>query len=181
MFSGWSTAHRYLQPPNDTALLYALEELGPDPMEPASMSTTASECIPPDKNPNGSHRGERVRRPTRKVIQAQLDAIPVAVDIPEPQTLQLPRVRLLLRPTHVQERNSFGLSRSHKGVPSSIPDQPNTGSYIPDYSHPEPPKATCTVEEIIHPYPNLSSFLLDHCQGHSTPTLSACSGLVFGH
>jgi hypothetical protein len=141
-----------------------LEELNPDNAQPTSTSNDTSECFPPDENPNGLRRGERVRRPTWKVVQAQLDAIPVTVDTPEQptETPQPPRVHLLLRPTHVQERNAFGLSRSYKGIPSSIPDQPNAQSYIPEYSHPKPRNKTRTIEEIIHPYPNLSSFLFDH-------------------
>ena len=34
--------------------------------------------------------------------------------------------------------------------------------YIPSYNHPTPPQESRTVEEIILPYPNLSTFLFDH-------------------
>ena len=47
-------------------------------------------------------------------------------------------------------------------MPSSIPDNPDALSYIPEYSHPERHKEPRTIEEIVHPYPNLSSFLMDH-------------------
>jgi len=114
-------------------------------------------------NPGGLRHSERVRRPTWKVIQAQPEAVPVHVDFPEPPVLRpTPRVRLLVRPTYSENRDAFGLSRSYKGVPSSIPDNPGASSYIPGYSHPIPHKEPRTIEEIVSPYPNLSSFLLDH-------------------
>ena len=47
-------------------------------------------------------------------------------------------------------------------MPSSIPDNPGALSYIPGYSHPEPHRKTRSIEEIVSPYPNLSSFLFDH-------------------
>lgn len=97
------------------------------------------------------------------MIQAQLDALPVCVDLPELQAPQpIPRVQLLVRPTYSQSRDAFGLSRSYKGVPSSIPDNPEALSYIPGYSHPERRREPRTIEEIVSPYPNLSSFLFDH-------------------
>ena len=149
------------------AVFHALEELNSDHTQLPLSNTSTSELPPPDESPDGVRRGERVRRPTWKVVQAQLDAIPVVADVPEQQTPPptentIPRVHLLVRPTHTQERNTFGLSRSYKGIPSSIPDQPNAQAYIPGYSHPEPQKPVRTIKEIIDPYPNLSSFLLDH-------------------
>ena len=117
----------------------------------------------PAENPDGLRHGERVWRLTWKVIQSQLEATPVHLDLPEPQTLRpIPRVQLLVRPTYSQTRDMFGLSRSYKGVPSSIPDNPGALSYIPGYSHPKPHKEPRGIEQIISPYPNLSSFLLDH-------------------
>ena len=117
----------------------------------------------PSNNPDGLRRSERVRRPTWKVAQANLDAVPVHVDIPESPALQhTPHVRLLLRPSYTQERNAFGLSRSYKGTPSSVPDQPGALSYIPRYVHPKSRREPRTIQDIIFPYPNLSSFLLDH-------------------
>jgi len=47
-------------------------------------------------------------------------------------------------------------------MPSSIPDSPDALSYIPGYSHPKPLKKSQTIEAIVSPYPNLSSFLFDH-------------------
>ena len=114
-------------------------------------------------NPSGLRRGERVRRPTRKVIEAQLEPTPVCLDFPEPQIPRpITRIQLLVRPIYSQPRDPFGLSRSYKGVPSSIPDNPGALSYILGYSHPKSHKETRSIEEIVSPYPNLSSFLLDH-------------------
>lgn len=97
------------------------------------------------------------------MIQAQLEAVPVHLDLPEPQIPHpVPRVQLLVRPTYSQSCDAFGLSRSYKGVPSSIPDNPDALSYIPGYSHPKPHRESRTIEEIVSPYPNLSSFLFDH-------------------
>jgi hypothetical protein len=47
-------------------------------------------------------------------------------------------------------------------VPSSVPDNPDALSYIPGYSHPKPRKEPRTIEEIVSPFPNLSSFLFNH-------------------
>lgn len=79
---------------------------------------------------------------------------------------------LLVRETFRGARNSFGLSRTYKGVPSFIPDQPNGATYIPSYRHPSPPQESKTIEEIISPYPNLSSFLFDYHFWTSGPTKS---------
>ena len=127
------------------------------------MDSSTSGDLGSTDNPDGLRRGEQVRRPTWKVIQAQSEAVPVHVDFPEPPTLRpTPRVNLLVRPTYSQDRDAFGLSRSYKGVPSSIPDNPSALSYIPGYSHPKPRKQPRTIEEIVSPYLNLSSFLFDH-------------------
>jgi len=127
------------------------------------MDPDTSGGLGPAENPNVLRRGERVRRPTWKVVQSQLEAVPVHVDFPEQQPLRpVPRVQLLVRPTYSQHRDAFGLSRSYKGVPSSIPDSPGALSYIPGYSHPKLHKEPRTIEAIVSPYPNLSSFLFDH-------------------
>lgn len=73
---------------------------------------------------------------------------------------------------HTQQRNAFGLSRSYKGVPSSVPDQPDAPSYIPGYVHPEPQKEPRAIHDIVYPYPNLSSFLFDHHFWMSSTTKS---------
>jgi hypothetical protein len=62
----------------------------------------------------------------------------------------------------MQQQNTFGLSHSYKGVPSLVPNQPSALSYIPGYIHPEPRKEPRPIQDIISPYPNLSSFLFDH-------------------
>jgi hypothetical protein len=82
------------------------------------------------------------------------------------------RVVLLVRESFRGIRNAFGLARTYKGVPSSIPDQPDSSTYIPSYNHPSPPQEPRTIEEIISPYPNLSSFLFDHHFWTSSPTKS---------
>jgi hypothetical protein len=131
------------------ALFRALEDI-------SSGNTRAEDA-------DGLRHSQRVRRPTWKVIQAQLsDGVPFTIKIPEEPTPQSQHVRLLVRPTHIQERNAFGLARAYKGIPSSVPDQPSAQSYIPEYSHPKQHYTARKTEEIIHPYPNLSSFLLDH-------------------
>ena len=120
------------QQPDEADLLRALEELEDQHADPTAGGVGSSE------NPDGLRRSERIRRPTWKVMQANLDAVPVHVDIPEPPTPQpTPRVHLLVRPSYTQRRNAFGLSRSYKGIPSSVPDQPGALSYIPGYAHPE--------------------------------------------
>jgi hypothetical protein len=150
-------AHLYPQRSREMDLFRALEESNREHAQPTAEDGISS------ANPDGLRRSERVRRPTWKVIQANLDAVPVHVDLPEPPTpLPTPRVRLLLRPSYTQQRNTFGLSRSYKGVPSSVPDQPSALSYIPGYIHPEPRKEPRPIQDIISPYPNLSSFLFDH-------------------
>jgi hypothetical protein len=107
------------------------------------------------------------------VIQAQLEALPAQFDLPEVQTPRaIPRVRLIVTPTYSQNCDAFGLSRSYKGVPSAIPDNPSALSFIPGYSHPKPSREPRQIEEILSPYPNLSSFLLDHYFWTSGPSKS---------
>jgi len=93
------------------------------------------------------------------------------VHIDPPPTLQR-RVVLLVRETFSRVRNAFGLSRTYKGVPSSIPDLQNSKSFIPSYTHPTPNREPKTIDEIIDPYPNLTSFLFDHHFWTSGPTKS---------
>ena len=71
-----------------------------------------------------------------------------------------------------QVRNTFGLLRTYKGVPTSIPNLPNSESFIPTYTHPTPYREPKTIEEIIDPYPNFTSFLFDHHFWTSGPTKS---------
>ena len=114
-------------------------------------------------------RSGRVIRPTWKVIESRLEPPTVHVETP-PSPAR--RVVLLVRESFRGIRNVFGLSRTYKGVPSSIPDQPNSSTYIPPYEHPATPREPRTIEEIISPYPNLSSFLFDHHFWTSGPTKS---------
>lgn len=144
------------QQSNEADLLRTLEELDEHHVD-------STEDVAPGENPDGLRRSDRVRRPTWKVVQANLDPIPVHVDIPEPETPRpTPHVHLFVRPSYTQERNTFGLSRSYKGIPSSVPDQPGALSYIPGYVHPEQRRRPRAILDIISPYPNLSSFLFDH-------------------
>ena len=82
------------------------------------------------------------------------------------------RVALLVRESFHRAQNTFGLSWTYKGVPLSIPDQPYSDSWIPSYKHPETPQELRKIEEIIYPYPNLSSFIFDHHFWTSGPTKS---------
>ena len=126
----------------------------------------SSQAEPPSQGPR---RSGRVTRPTQKVIESQLE--PPTVHVEEsPATSR--RVVLLVRETFHDAQNAFGLSRTYKGKPSSIPDRPNSCTYIPTYQHPTPPEESRTTEEIIRPYPNLSSFLFDHQFWTSGPTKS---------
>jgi hypothetical protein len=104
-------------------------------------------------------RSGRVIRPTRKVIESAPE--PPTIQIEEPSAPER-RVVLLVRETFQGTQNSFGLSRIYKGTPSAIPDQPNASTYVPSYNHPTPPQDLRTIEQIISPYPNLTSFLFDH-------------------
>ena len=65
---------------------------------------------------------------------------------------------LLVREVFSRVRDVFGLSRTYKGVPSSIPDR----QIMNPLSHPTPHREPKTIEEIIGPYQNLTSFLFDH-------------------
>lgn len=123
---------------------------------------------PPGEHVNLPRRSGRVIHPTWKVIESRLEPPTVHVEAPTPTR----RVTLLVRESFHGARNSFGLSRTYKGVPSSVPDQPNSNMYIPSYNHPVPPQQPRTIEEIIFPYPNLSSFLFDHHFWTSSPTKS---------
>jgi len=114
-------------------------------------------------------RSGRVIRPTWKVVESRPEPPTVHIEtLPAPNR----RVTLLVRERFDGVRNAFGLSRTYKGVPSSIPDQPNSSEYIPSYGHPATPREPRTMEEIISPYPNLSAFLFDHHFWTSAPTKS---------
>lgn len=114
-------------------------------------------------------RSGRVIRPTWKVVESRLE--PPTVHIVTPPAPDC-HVTLLVRESFHGARNTFGLSRTYKGVPSSIPDQPNGSDWIPSYQHPTTPREPIMIEEIVSPYPNLSSFLFDHQFWTSGPTKS---------
>ena len=150
------------QQTDGAALLHVLQELTQEGFSSTSDPGT-SEGLATTKNADGLRCGERVQRPTWKVVQAQLEPTPINIDFPEPPAVQpVTRVQLLVRPTYSQNCDSFGLSCSYKGQLSSVPDDPSALLYIPGYSHPEPHKEAQTIDQIIAPYPNLSSFLFDH-------------------
>lgn len=113
-------------------------------------------------------RSGRTIHPTWKVIESRLE--PPTMHLEAPPTPD--RRVVLIRETFHGARNVFGLARVYKGIPSSIPDQPGSNTYIPLYCHPVPPQESKTIEEIIFPYPNLSSFLFDHHFWTSGPTKS---------
>jgi hypothetical protein len=144
-------------------LLQALDAIILDETDTAGGVTgqTGPETLP--------RRSGRIICPSWKVIESR----------PEPPTIRIEpppaperRVVLLVREHFDGMQNSFGLSRTYKGTPSIIPDQPNSSTYIPSYHHPIPPQEQRTIEEIISPYPNLSSFLFDHHFWTSSTTKS---------
>ena len=128
--------------------------------------TTAGETGEPDSFPR---RSGRIIRPTWKVIDSRPEPPTVCI---EPPSAPERWVVLLVRETFHGAQNSFGLSRIYKGTPSAIHDQLHGSTSIPSYIHPVPPQDLRTVEEIISPYPNLSSFLFDHHFWTSSPTKS---------
>lgn len=131
--------------------------------------TSQVEEAPAGELENAPRCSGRIIRPTWKVIQSRLEPPTVRVETPP---IPERRVTLLVRESFHGARNSFGLSRTYKGTPSSIPDQPNGDEYIPSYRHPAPRQEQRTIQEIISPYPNLSSFLFDHHFWTSSPTKS---------
>ena len=125
---------------------------------------------PPTGEPsNLPRRSGRIIRPTWKVIDSRPE--PPAIHVETPPMLGR-RVVLLAREIFCGARNTFGLSRTYKGVPSFVPDQPDCNTYIPSYRHPTPPQEPETIEDIISPYPNLSTFLFDHHFWTLSPTKS---------
>lgn len=131
--------------------------------------TSQTENSPMGEPDDPPRRSGRIIRPTWKVVQSRLEPPTAHVETqPAPER----RVFLLVRETFRGARNLFGLSRTYKGTPSSIPDQPHSNTYIPSYRHPTPPEDKRTIEEIISPYPNLSSFLFDYHFWTSSTTKS---------
>ena len=118
---------------------------------------------------NLPRRSGHVIRPTWKVIESRPEPPTVHVETPPAPDRH---VVLLVRERFHGARNAFGLSQTYKGVPSSIPDHPNSSTYIPSYQHPATPRESRTINDIISPYPNLSSFLFDHHFWTSGPTKS---------
>jgi len=154
----------------ENQLLQALDSLILDNDANTGAGESSQTEDPPTSEPSGlPRRSGRIIRPTWKVIESRLE--PPTVHVETPPALGR-RVVLLVRESFHGLRNSFGLARTYKGVPSSIPDQPNGGTYIPSYNHPTPLRGPRTVEEIVSPYPNLSSFLFDHHFWTSGPTKS---------
>ena len=107
--------------------------------------------------------------PTWKIVQLRLE--PPVAHIQTPPNPER-NVTLLVRQSFHGTQNSFGLSQTYKGIPSSIPDQLNSKTSIPSYHHPVPPQEQRTVKEIISPYPNLSSFLFNRHFWTSSTTKS---------
>ena len=150
----------------ENQFLRALDSLILDDVDTAVDETSQAEGTPAGNLPR---RSRRTIRPTWKVTESR----------PEPPTIHIEtpaapdrRVVLLVREAFHGTQNAFGLSRTYKGVPSAIPDQPNSNTYIPSYEHPTLPREPETIDDIISPYPNLSSFLFDHHFWTSGPTKS---------
>jgi len=131
----------------------------------------SSQIEPPSTGESSDflRRSGRVTRPTWKVVESRVEPPSVHIETPPAPDR---RVTLLVRESFHGTRNAFGLSRTYKGIPSSIPDQPDGSGSIPPYQHPAIPREPRTIEEIISPYPNLSSFLFDHQFWTSGPTKS---------
>lgn len=136
----------------------------------AEAGSDQTEGTSTDRQDNLPRRSGRIIRPTWKVIQLRPEPPTAHVEPIHPTAER--RVTLLVQESFHGARNSFGLSRTYKGTPSSIPDQPSSDVYIPSYHHPTPPQEQRTIEEIISPYPNFSSFLFDHHFWTSSTTKS---------
>ena len=116
----------------------------------SSTDTRVGESSQTDDTPTSTsnlpRRSGRVIRPTWKVIESRLEPPTVHVETPPAPDR---RVVLLVREKFHGARNEFGLSRTYKGVPSSIPDHPNSSTYIPSYQHPTTPRELRTIDNII--------------------------------
>jgi hypothetical protein len=140
------------------------------PSSPPSPPLTDSglPSLPGEENPKVRRSG-RIRFPTWKVRDSLPDPVTfppdcgIPLDPPHTSSHRPPRrVFLLVRETVTSIKNKFGLLRTYKGLRSNVPDASiNLASTYRAASPPTPPP-TRTVEDIISPYPNLSSFLFDH-------------------
>jgi len=122
---------------------------------------------PGNKSPR-TRRSTRIQFPTWKVKESLPDPItfPTESGIPPvpPQSTEHPtrQVFLLVRAKVASIKNKFRLSHVYKGLRSCVPDTSiNLASTHKPTSPPISPP-TRTVDDIISPYPNLSSFLFDH-------------------
>lgn len=141
---------------SETAFFSALP---PPPTATASPPPSISE----NKTPT-ARRTTRIRFPTWKVRESLPDPITFPPNPPQP-TKPHPtrRVFLLVRENISSIKNKFGLSRIYRGLKSRVPDTTiNPASMCGPAPSPSASPSPRTVEEVISPYPNLSSFLFDH-------------------
>lgn len=142
-----------------TPLVFGNVPFGLEPPEPAAL----------DQAPR---RSGRIRVPTQKVrdmlpessgsgleIVEEPDMVP---DVPT-TTSQRQRVRLLITEKFRTVANRFGLSRLYHARPSTIPDAVLDLSCCLPRSIPRSGRVQRSVEDIIHPLPNMSAWrLYDH-------------------
>ncbi|KAH7924391.1 hypothetical protein BV22DRAFT_1195981 [Leucogyrophana mollusca] len=129
-------------------------------------------ALSPQHNASNVHDspiiGKRVRKPSANIREALDDALPegpgplIPPPVQERSVPLQPRVRLIVVESFRTLANSFGLSRLYRGRPSSVPDMDvEFEELVADNARVLPIDATKSVADIISPYPNLSSFLLN--------------------
>lgn len=104
----------------------------------------------------------RIRRPSRKVREAQEDNLPEGpgpLVTPEPTPTEPTRLTVRIPQMFRTASNSFGLSRLYIGSPSRIPDLDEPLINFLSDGIMNPVKNTiASLASILFPYPNLSSF-----------------------
>ncbi|KAG2147960.1 hypothetical protein DEU56DRAFT_909310 [Suillus clintonianus] len=157
----------------DTLLPEATFSLTDDPIPDERLLTANDPVASMSPHSNNPALGKHIQRPSAKVCKAISDALPegpgplvtpsMCGDAEPSHSHALPlRVHLLVTETFRTLMNSFGLTREYCGRPSRVPDldidfEQLHGDSAQTSSN-QRPKA---IEEIIYPYPNISSFLLN--------------------
>lgn len=143
----------------DTPFSWSAEDFPHD--EPPTTTITASPHV------NNAPLGKHIRRPSAKVREATSDMLPegpgpLGNAEPSPSHVLPSRICLLVTESFRTLINSFGIMREYRGRPSRVPDADVGFDQLRGDSVATPgnqgPKA---IAEIIHPYPNMSSFLLN--------------------
>ena len=131
----------------------------------------------PDPLPDDPLPEKRIRRPTWKLregvqddlpegpgvlnspdVTAASDNRPMSPNSGPASPLTPPQLLIKTRTT----ANRFALVREYQQLPSAIPDSlVSWESFVPGHTNP-PPKNHRNISDIIHPYPNLSSFLFNY-------------------